>query len=260
MSLRKVFEGHSGRYILKIDHFFDVYEKHFSRFRNTRMRILEIGINEGGSMLLWRNYFGADCEIHGLDINPNARNVVADDVFVHIGSQDDEEFLLSIVRQHGPFDIVIDDGSHFMDHQIRSFETLYPTMTERGVYVCEDAFTSYWREYSGKVGGANTFIEYAKGLVDELHAYWATDDNMEPTPFTNSTEGIYFYSGAVVFERAPVEPPKCVARHKDIVNVSRISELREKEVKRMERESRNDRTLMRRLRSRLRRLLKRSPG
>ncbi|MCB1706714.1 MAG: hypothetical protein KDI17_17755 [Halioglobus sp.] len=177
-------------------------------------------------MSLWRNYFGEQCEIHGLDIDPCTRDVVEDDITVHIGSQGDPGFLTRIAQEYGPFDLIIDDGSHFMAHQICSFEALYPTMSERGVYVCEDTFTSYWREYGGKVGGSDTFVEYAKKLVDELHAYWATDDKLIATPFTKSTEGIYFYSGAIVFERAPVQPPVNIARHKNHVGSVSVAELK----------------------------------
>ena len=207
MTLRNTFDAHRGRYTGKIDHFYDIYENHFARFRGTAVKLLEIGVHRGGSLEMWRNYFGPDAELHGLDINPAARVEAPEDCEIHLGSQDDPEFLKQVMDEHGPFDIVIDDGSHQMDHQICSFETIYPRLAPRGLYVCEDAFTSYWREFGGAVGADHTFVEYAKRLIDELHAYWAGDDGLTPTEFTRSTAGIHFYSGTIIFERRPMEEP-----------------------------------------------------
>lgn len=206
-SLRECFEQHDGRALGKIDHFFDVYEPHFARFRGTQVRVLEIGVDQGGSLTLWRSYFGPQARVHGIDIDPKTADAAPAGTRVHIGSQADVAFLRSVARSHGPFDIVIDDGSHLMQHQLVSFETLYPLLSDRGIYVCEDAFTSYWKEFGGGINAEHTFIEYAKSLVDELHAYWAFDEGVVPSDFTRSTRAIHFYSGTVVFERQPVSEP-----------------------------------------------------
>ena len=212
MTLRDSFEQHRGRPVAKIDHFFDVYEAHLARFRGCELRLLEIGVDQGGSLELWQAYFGPGCEVHGVDINPQVASRAPEGARVHIGPQDDEVFLAGLVRDHGSFDIVIDDGSHLMAHQVATFNALYPTLSERGIYICEDAFTSYWKEYGGELRGEHTFMEFAKGLVDELHAFWATDAGAEPTAFTRMTRGIHFYSGAVVFEREAVREPVYVTR------------------------------------------------
>jgi len=209
-TLQDVFEEHTGRYIAKIDSFFDVYEKHLAPWRGREFKLLEIGVDRGGSLEIWRKYFGRDCDIHGIDIRPRIFRRIRK-TKIHIGSQDDAGFLAQVVNDHGPFDVIIDDGSHQFEHQIRSFETLYPTMPDDGVYICEDAFTSYWREYGGGVG-RDTFIEYAKRLVDDLHAFWAGDDALEVLPFTRSTRGVHFYSGTVVFERGPAAEPRYIGR------------------------------------------------
>ncbi|MEP1470504.1 MAG: class I SAM-dependent methyltransferase [Halieaceae bacterium] len=221
MSLRDCFDRHKGRYVGKIDHFFDVYERYFSAYRGRPVNLLEIGVYRGGSLEIWREYFGPQATIHGIDINPDAINHAPVGSKIHIGSQGDPDFLKSVASAHGPFDIVIDDGSHLMPHQIDTFETLYPLMHERGIYVCEDAFTSYWREYGGQLGGATTFIEHAKRLVDDLHAFWAVDEGVKPTLFTTTTRAVHFYSGTVVFEREPVtEPVYAVRRNENLQKIS----------------------------------------
>lgn len=212
-SLRDAFDAHEGRLVAKIDHFFDVYEPYFSRFRDTPVKILEIGIDRGGSLELWRQYFGASASIHGIDVSADAIACAPEDAIAHLGSQADIEFLSSITTQHGPFDLIIDDASHVPAHQIASFEALYPTMSGDGIYVCEDIFTSYWREYGGKLHSPDTMIEYVKRLVDDLHGFWAGDDGVEPSDFTCTTKAIHIHSGTVVFERGVSEEPEYVLKH-----------------------------------------------
>jgi len=225
-SLRHLFNEHKGRYIIKVDHFFDIYDKHFARLRGQPIRLLEIGINKGGSMELWREYFGPDCELHALDIDPNIRDVVEDNVIVHIGSQGDPAFLHSVALEHGPFDLIIDDGSHLMHHQIATFENLYPYMSDQGIYVVEDAFTSYWSEYNGRLGGENTFMEFAKRLLDELQADWISDENLKPSEIARTTQGIHFYSGIVIFERAKTSMPCCIVKDGDIIEEYDVKQLK----------------------------------
>lgn len=212
MTLRDCFESHTGRLIGKIDHFFDDYETHLQRFRDTPVRLLEIGVHGGGSLELWRRYLGPQAKIHGIDIDPAAAGKAPPDCPVHIGSQADPSFLRSVLAEHGPFDILIDDGSHLMPHQIATFELAYPLLSPEGIYICEDAFTSYWCEYGGGTDRRDTFIAYAKQRVDDLHAFWRLDDAIEPSAFARSTRSIHFYSGAVVFERQTITAPVYTVR------------------------------------------------
>ncbi|MFU8765384.1 MAG: class I SAM-dependent methyltransferase, partial [Haliea sp.] len=219
MTLRDCFDSHTGRLIGKIDHFFDDYEVHLQRFRNTAVRLLEIGVHGGGSLELWRRYFGQQATIHGVDIDPAAADKAPPDCPVHIGSQADPSFLRSVLMDHGPFDILIDDGSHLMPDQIATFDIAYPLLAPGGIYICEDAFTSYWREYGGGTDRPDTFIAFAKQRVDDLHAFWRLDDAVQPSAFSLSTRSIHFYSGAVVFERQTVAAPVYTVRHGEQRNV-----------------------------------------
>ena len=64
------------------------------------------------------------------------------------------------------FDIIIDDGGHFMHQQIITFEKMYPMVKDQGVYLCEDTHTSYWKEWNN--GTTQTFTDYSKNFVDNL--------------------------------------------------------------------------------------------
>lgn len=211
MTLRALFDNHDGQPVAKIDHFFDDYEPILEGIRRPATRILEIGIDGGGSLELWRRYFGDDAVIVGLDIETAAAGGAPADVVTYVGSQTDTALLGSIVSRHGPFDLVIDDASHMVSHQIATFEFLYPTLASEGVYICEDSFTSYWPEYGGRLGSADSFVEFAKRKVDELHGWWAPED-IEVSDFTRTTRSISFLSGATVFVRGERTPPTYVYR------------------------------------------------
>lgn len=226
-TLRELFDGHDGRLVAKISHFFDDYEPHLARLRDADPRVLEIGISAGGSMELWRSYFGPRAAIHGIDLDPASVANAADGAVGHLGSQTDRAFLEGIVEEHGPFDLIIDDGSHMVDHQIETFEILYPIMAADGLYICEDSFSSYWPVYGGGLQRPGTFVEYAKGKVDELHAWWYGDEPVPEGGFAATTRSITFLSGAVLFDRVARDAPRYDMRAEGVSHSMSIEELHE---------------------------------
>lgn len=130
VTLFDMFESHSGRQIDKWEHYFPIYEKHFARFRGKSPRVLELGVDHGGSLQLWKRYFGHGAEIIGVDIDPTTE-FSEPQIKTYVIDQ-----VSPIIADFGPFDIVIDDGSHQAEHQVLSFEYLWPRCT--GVYLIED--------------------------------------------------------------------------------------------------------------------------
>jgi hypothetical protein len=91
--LRAFFNARAeGRGIWKWDHYFDVYHRHFERFRNTDVHILEIGILSGGSLEMWRDYFGPRCHVYGVDVEEACLRYASDSIQVFIGDQADRDF------------------------------------------------------------------------------------------------------------------------------------------------------------------------
>ena len=105
--------------------------------------MLEIGVQSGGSTRVWSQYFGENLNYTGLDINPNCAQFEMPEKGIHIltGSQMDEQLLLRVCRDYGPFDIVIDDGGHTSEMIMRSFNVLFGCMHDEGVYAIEDLHT-----------------------------------------------------------------------------------------------------------------------
>ena len=160
MSFRNIFKNLEN-YSLKLDSYLDVYEKTFSKFRSKRPVILEIGIRGGGGVELLYKYFKGNCDIYGVDIDNRVYQInnTYPGVKIFLGDQADKFFMTDVARKiNKPIDIVIDDGGHFMDQQINSFEALFPFVNQNGVYLVEDASTSFQPFFVN--GHPQTFINY----------------------------------------------------------------------------------------------------
>ncbi len=187
------------RRIHKWYQYFPAYEKHFERFRNRHVTIFEIGIGEGGSLEMWRRYFGPYATIVGMDVYQRCKQVEEPQVHVRIGSQADIGFLASVVDEFGPPDIVIDDGSHLQHHVNATFEFLYPLVAKNGVYLVEDLHAAYWSNHGGGLRAAGSFIETAKSYVDRMHVDYIGDETLR-SPASDRTTSIHFYDSVVVLE------------------------------------------------------------
>lgn len=204
--LLEYFQSNTKYQIHKWMHYFDIYERHFSRFRNTKVTIVEIGVFDGGSLQMWKDYFGPEAVIHGIDIAPRALNMKEDQIHIHLGSQSDRQFLQKFVKEVPQIDILIDDGGHTMEQQIVSFEELYPYVSENGVYLCEDLHTSYWASYGGGYRNPNSFIEYSKDFVDKINAYHSNEIAVDS--FTQSTRSLHYYDSVLVIEKGKITRPQ----------------------------------------------------
>ena len=193
MFLWRDFLINNHRVIHKWTHYFPIYEKHFSRFVNQSVVFWEIGVFKGGSLQLWKRYFGPFVTIIGIDIDPRCKRIEEDQIHVRIGDQSDTMFLQSVLDEFGSPNIVLDDGSHMMMHVCKTWDYMYDKINENGVYFVEDLHTAYWDDFGGGLKREGTFIEQCKGLVDNLHARKGS--------FAKTTYSMSFYDSVAVFEK-----------------------------------------------------------
>ena len=206
--LLEYFEKNTKNRIHKWMHYFEIYDRYLSRFRGTAVHLLEIGVYHGGSLQMWKQYFGNQAQLFGVDINPDCRQLEEDQIKILIGDQVDRGFLESLKAKFPRIDVLIDDGSHTMKGQINTFEVLFPHISPTGVYICEDLHSSYWMDYGGGVRKAGTFIEYSKNFVDRIHAWHSEDQKMlSVTDFTQSVYALHYYDSMLVIEKRPIERP-----------------------------------------------------
>jgi hypothetical protein len=160
-------EGH------KWSQYFYTYTAVFGALRERPLRILEIGVFYGSSLALWRGYFSNPATvIVGIDIDPvcvQSENA-ASNVHVRIGSQIDTQFLDRVLAEFGPFDIIIDDGSHMSSHMITSFNHLFEAgLKDDGIYLVEDLHANSWSTFRDSTLG---FIDVCKQMVDLMHLHY----------------------------------------------------------------------------------------
>src|SRR5450631_3590530 len=120
--LETYFNQNTGRVIDKWEHYFEIYDRHFSRYRGTAVNMLEIGVYQGGSLQMWKEYFGPKAQIWGIDVDPKCKEFEEDQIKILIGDQENRQFLQSLVQTLPRLDILLDDGGHSMKQQIHTFE------------------------------------------------------------------------------------------------------------------------------------------
>jgi cephalosporin hydroxylase len=148
------------------------YESLFAPMRDQNITILEFGIWQGASLSTWADYF-PNAKIVGADINATTRRLERERVHVEILDQSNIEEVTRLAVKHGPFDLVIDDGSHMWEHQITSLRTMFPFLRNNGYYIVEDLQTNYGSMTSSYRGvSSQSCMDYLKSWVD-LH----TGDN-----------------------------------------------------------------------------------
>ena len=198
--IARLFFAHRGRPIGKWVHYFEVYDGYLAKYRNKPITMLEIGVSGGGSLELWRHYFGPDARIFGIDIDPECARRVSEPNQVRIGSQDDPKFLAAVISEMGPPDIILDDGSHVAGHQIVSFNTLFPHLKNGGLYIVEDVHTAYWPEfYDLAPWRTRTFIKHVHRLIDDMHGWYHY--RSKKTDAMREISAIHVHDSIVVIEK-----------------------------------------------------------
>jgi hypothetical protein len=155
-------------------HYLPVYESIIDRSRPIRM--LEIGVFHGGSLRMWREYLHPQSVIVGIDIDLNCKEFQdpENNVHVRIGGQQDTTFLQEVNNEFGPFDVILDDGSHMTSHMVASFRSLFGSaLAEPGAYIVEDVHTNYWKSYRDS---SISFVDFIAVLVDAMHAHYPDAD------------------------------------------------------------------------------------
>lgn len=206
--LASYFDAHrTGRGIWKWTHYFDIYHRHLAKFIGSPAHVVEVGVYSGGSLQMWRHYFGPLCRMYGVDIEPACRAYEDEHTTMAIGDQADPDFWASFAAKVPAVDVLIDDGGHEPEQQMVTLESMLPHLRRGGVYICEDIH-----------GAANRFAAYACGLAQRLNtaatAVGDTDLAMTPEPFQRAIHSVHCYPYMVVIEKSDVPVERFAApRH-----------------------------------------------
>jgi len=125
------------------------YNDLFAKKQLSTTSVLEIGVDQGQSILLWRDYF-QNAQIYALDINPKPQSLVIDsdritycqiDAYRHESVADLRQF------GKGEFDIIIDDGPHTLESMIFFLKNYVDLLAPGGILVLEDIIDVKWTPY-----------------------------------------------------------------------------------------------------------------
>lgn len=174
-SLYQLYAEHTGKVSDKWSIYLSEYDRIFSIYRHTPISMLEIGIQNGGSLEVWNKYFSNIQTIIGCDINPDCSNLKYEDpkISVIVGDANTEETQKKILQLSPSFNIIIDDGSHTSSDIIESFAAYFPVLSNEGIFVVEDLHCSYWKEFEGGLFEPMSSIAFFKRLADIVnHEHW----------------------------------------------------------------------------------------
>jgi 23S rRNA U2552 (ribose-2'-O)-methylase RlmE/FtsJ len=147
--------------------YFKVYDHLFSKFINKKITFVEVGILNGGSLEIWRNFFGNKARIIGVDLNPECKKFEKNGIEIYIGDQSDKKFWHDFFKKIGKVDIVLDDGGHTNKQQITTAISAIPQINDNGMFVCEDTHTSYLEEFNNP--NKYSFVEFTKKCIDDIN-------------------------------------------------------------------------------------------
>jgi 23S rRNA U2552 (ribose-2'-O)-methylase RlmE/FtsJ len=199
--LQTYFDSHTeGRGIWKWKHYFEIYHRHFSKFIGQDVNILEIGVYSGGSLEMWKQYFGSKSRIYGVDTEEACKSYADDSVEIFVGDQADRNFWRRFKMEVPLLDIIIDDGGHLPYQQMVTLEEMLTHLRPGGVYLCEDV-----------QGQMNRFAGYINGLSLNLNTFRPLKSRKEghgerlvcsPTPFQSSVHSVHLYPFVAVIEKS----------------------------------------------------------
>lgn len=199
--LRSIYKAHTGKTSDRWESYFPVYDRIFATYRDKNLSLLEIGIQNGGSLEIWAKYFANAFKIIGCDINPLCGNLrYRDDrISVLIGDINSTSMLKKIASLSQALEIIIDDGSHFSDDIIRTFLLYFPVLSPGGTYVVEDTHCMYSDKHQGGILKQTTAHHFFRLFVDLINCeHWIKDltiENLFNTFFSRTQTPLFLKEG-----------------------------------------------------------------
>lgn len=174
-TISQLFEHHEGKVSEKWHLYLGELERLFAPYREERIRLMEIGIENGGSLEIWGKYFSNAERIVGCDINPKCEQLSYDDprISIIVGDVNSDDCESRILQKAQTFDIIMDDGSHHSSDTVRSFARYFPYLRDNGLYIIEDLHASYWEGFEGGLHNPLSAMAFLKRLCDILnYEHW----------------------------------------------------------------------------------------
>ena len=183
---------------LKCNTYFQVYEELFSKYIGKEIIFVEIGVLHGGSLFMWKEYFGNKARIIGIDLHPKAKELEKYGFDIFIGSQSDINFWKDFYTKVGKIDILLDDGGHENNQQIITLNESIPNIKDGGLILTEDTHTSYFKKFGNP--SKYSFINYTKYLVDVVNSRFPSNEMKRNNEFRKRIFSVVFYESMVALK------------------------------------------------------------
>lgn len=188
---------------IKHSSYFQVYEDLLKKYRGRKITFVEIGVLNGGSLFMWRSFFGQQARIIGVDLDPCAKKWESGGFEICIGNQGDERFWDNFFSIFGDVDVVLDDGGHTNSQQIVTAHSTLPHIKDGGSLIVEDVHSSYLRDFGNP--SRFSFVNYSKKLIDSINSRFPLV-HASKNVLNKIVYSINFYESIVCFN---VDRKKC---------------------------------------------------
>ena len=182
----------------KLKKYFKVYDEIFAPYKNKKITFVEIGVLNGGSLFIWKKFFGENARIIGIDMNPDCKKFEKDGFEIFIGDQSDPIFWENFFKEVGQIDLILDDGGHTNKQQIITVACCVPNINDGGMVVVEDTHTSYMKEFSNPQ--KYSFINFSKKLIDDMNYNLYLGLNKFKYSLNKYIYSIQFFEGFALFK------------------------------------------------------------
>ncbi len=183
---------------LKCSNYFHIYEELLSKYVGKKITFVEVGVLHGGSLFMWKEYFGDQAKIIGVDLNPAAKKLEKYGFEIYIGSQSDISFWKDFYSNVGKIDVLLDDGGHDNDHQIITLNETIPNVKNGGTVLIEDTHASYLKKHGNP--SKYSFINYSKHLIDVMNSRFPGTKINTKNEFKKKIYSMAFYESVVALK------------------------------------------------------------
>jgi hypothetical protein len=186
----------SPKYSIKWNNYLEIYENIFKKFVNKKITFVEVGIGSGGSLFMWRKFFGNKARIIGIELNPEAKKLEKHGFEIFIGDQANPVFWKKFFKKVGKINILLDDGGHKNIQQITTFMESIKFIKDDGKIIVEDTHTSYMKKKGFKNPSKYSFINFCYFLIENIHRRNPMTDKTS-NYFSKKIKQINFYDSVV---------------------------------------------------------------
>lgn len=177
--------------------YFYAYESLLSKYKNKNIKFVEIGVSTGGSLFMWKKFFGKNSKIIGIDLNSDCKKFKKYGFNIEIGDQSSTKFWKKFYKKYGKIDVILDDGGHRNDQQIMTTYMAIKNINDGGLIIIEDTSTSYLKKFGNP--SKYSFINYSKKIIDDLYEKFVSSKKRKFS-LADYVYSVKFYGSLVCFE------------------------------------------------------------